>query len=425
MRIKKFVGATLQDVTGQMKTELGSDAIILNTRKVHKGGILNFVGKEMFEITAAVDAAGKATTNTYAVIREGSVVNSHARQSESGKGSPSRLTAGENAFEGLANVAQEFEQRNRKGASGSNSQRRVNDMESFQELKGEVEEMKTTLREIAGHLKYSNMPSLPDPLKQAYITLVEQDVDEQIASDLVQSAYLKLGENALDNEGAVERYLLETLASMFRVVDTESVRPVGKKIVALVGPTGVGKTTTIAKLAAQRKLTDGLSVALISADTYRIGAIEQLQTFAAIADIPMEVVYAPCETADALKKFKDKDVIYIDTVGRSHYRKKEIEEVAGFVNSADPDEVHLVLGASTQTRTLLEMVERFSVLKPNRFVVTKTDEAASFGSLLGLMKQYPVPLSFVTTGQAVPDDIVAARAADLAMMVYRGVIPHA
>jgi flagellar biosynthesis protein FlhF len=298
-------------------------------------------------------------------------------------------------------------------------------MGSLQELRSEVEEIKTTLREIAGHLKYTNMPSLPDPLKHAYIMLVEGDVDEQIASDLVQSAYVRLGENALDTDNSVERYMLETIAGMFRVVDAESAARHGRRVVALVGPTGVGKTTTIAKLAAQRKLTDGLAVALVSADTYRIGAIEQLQTFAAIADIPMEVVYAPSEIEGALKKFKDKDIIYIDTVGRSHYKNKEIEEVAGFVNCADPDEVHLVFSASTQTRTLLEIVERFSVLKPNRFVVTKTDEAASFGSLLGLVKQYPVPLSFVTTGQAVPDDIVVASPTDLAMMVYRGVIPHA
>ena len=200
-------------------------------------------------------------------------------------------------------------------------------------------------------------------------------------------------------------------------------RPVGSFV--FLGPTGVGKTTTIAKLAAKRKLTDGLSVALISADTYRIGAIEQLQTFAAIADIPMEVVYEPTEMEGALQKFKEKDVVYIDTVGRSHYNTKEVAEVAEFVSAARPDEVHLVLSASTQTRALLDSVERFNPAKPNRLLITKTDEVSTFGPLLTLANENPFPLSFLTTGQGVPDDIVPARARDLAAMVYKGVAPHA
>jgi flagellar biosynthesis protein FlhF len=407
-----------------MKTELGAEAIVLNTRKVHKGGLLNFVGKEVFEITAAVDDASSSTSNSYSSsgrkFQEAPPRNGlNATRESSG-----RTTSSDTAVAGLAQIAQEFEQRNRRNAAVS-SARKTQDASDLHELKSEIEDIKSTLNEIAGQMKYSHMPALPDPLKRVYATLVEQDVDEQFASDLVQAVYVKLGENAIDDENAIEQYVLGALAGVFRSAEPLGTPREGRTTVALVGPTGVGKTTTIAKLAAQRKLVDGLSVALVSADTYRIGAIEQLQTFAAIADIPMEVAYAPAEMEDALRKFRSKDVVYVDTVGRNPYRKSEVAEIGEFLACAGIDEVHLVLSASTQTRTLLESVERFSVLKPNRFLITKADEAASFGSLLRLVKQYPIPVSFVTTGQAVPEDIVAVRPLDLATMIYNGVLPHA
>jgi flagellar biosynthesis protein FlhF len=424
MRIKKFVGATLQDATGQMKSELGTEAIILHTRKVTKGGVLNFLGKEVFEVTAAVDDTVPAGKNSYASMNARMPARSGHGQNQRSKVEAGAVSS-EPAFEGIARVAQHFEKRAEQAASLSAIGQRSQNLGEIDSLKDEMKDIKATLREIAGHIKYSNMPALPDVLKRAYETLVEADVDTYIASDLVQSVYISLGENAIDEEDAVERHILSGIAGMFKTAQSLPARRKRTKVVALVGPTGVGKTTTIAKLAAVSKLNEGHSVALISADTYRIGAIEQLHTFAAIADIPMEVVYRPSEMEQALRKFRGKDIVYVDTVGRSHYRRKEIAEVAKFVHAADADEVHLVLGASTQQRTLLESVERFSPAKLNRLIVTKTDEAASFGSLLSLAMKHPVPLSFITTGQGVPDDIVAADPEKLALMVFKGVLPHA
>ena len=423
MRIKKFVGTTLQDATGQMKAELGDNAIILNTRKVHKGGVLSFTGKEMFEITAAVDNETSPATNSYAFARDGSAAANAYQQH--GKRPMEKDLAQKNTMEGLADVAQEFRQRQRHTGAADPRQPRTPDLGGLHELKGEVEDMKATLLEIAGHIKYARMPALSEALKQAYVNLIQQDVDEHVAAELVQKAYIRLGEQAADDDSAVEQHVLETLGARFRVAGPGELQSGKSRVIALVGPTGVGKTTTIAKLAAKRKLTDGLSVGLISADTYRIGAIEQLQTFAAIADIPLEVVYEASEIEQALERFKGKDVVYIDTVGRSHYNSNEVAEVAEFVARARAEEVHLVLSAPTQERTLMASVDRFSVVKPTRLLLTKTDEAASFGSVLALANDCPLAFSFLATGQSVPDDIVAARPADLAMMVYKGVIPHA
>jgi flagellar biosynthesis protein FlhF len=423
MRIKKFTGATLQEVTGQMKSELGTDAVILNTRKVHKGGLLNFVGKEMYEITAAIDGVNESAANAYAPagagVTAGNASNSLARQTQQ------TLSPKDNPMTGIAQVAREFEKRKQRNSAAPAQRRPMQETGDLQDLRGEVEDIKIAIREIANHLKYAHMPALPDQLKRAYTTLVGQDVDAQVAADILQAAYAKLGENAIDDEGAVDKFVLDALAASFRTVGETPTRNRQTKVVCLVGPTGVGKTTSIAKLAARRKLMDGHSVALISADTYRIGAIEQLQTFAAIADMPLEVVYTPDEMAQALQKFREKDIVFVDTVGRNQYRTEEVSEVASFVAAAQPDEVHLVLSASTQTRTLLESAERFRVVKPNRLLVTKTDEAAATGALLTLVRQSGLPIGYVTTGQSVPDDIVAVRASELATMIYKGVLPHA
>jgi flagellar biosynthesis protein FlhF len=195
--------------------------------------------------------------------------------------------------------------------------------------------------------------------------------------------------------------------------------------VVLVGPTGVGKTTTIAKLAAIHKLLHKKSVGLISTDTYRIGAIEQLKTFAAIADIPMEVVYKPAELPGALRRFHGRDLVLVDTVGRSHRSKKEIAELGKYIDALNPDETHLVLSASTAPKAINDMVERFKVLKPNRLLFTKLDEAASLGPLLNVLSRQQLSVGYVTTGQRVPDDILAVEPAHLASMIYSGATAHA
>jgi flagellar biosynthesis protein FlhF len=253
------------------------------------------------------------------------------------------------------------------------------------------------------------MPAFPEYLKKAYALLVEHDVDEKIAATLAQEAYRKLGGDSLMNQQSVDDCVLEGIASGFRTAPVDTASD-GQRRIVLVGPTGVGKTTTIAKLAAIYKLIYKQEVALISADTYRIGAIEQLRTFAAIADIPLEVVYKPSE----------KNAVFVDTVGRSQRGKKEINELARFVTAADPHEVHLVLSASASQRTMNEVVENFRTTLPNRIIFSKIDEAVTFGQMLNIAHASGLPISLFTTGQSVPDDISVAGNVQLAKMVYTG-----
>lgn len=412
MRIKKFTGATLKEATDMMKSELGAEAIILSTRKVARGGVLNFLGREEFEITAAID--------------DQVVVAQTSREFEEAlteaKGAATVAASAQSTLESLQQVARHFEERAKKKLGSEPAS--VVETAPYRELRDEVESLRSIVQEVAVHLKHARMPALPEHLKNAYITLVAHGVDEQLAAELTQRVYRSLGEDLLESKHLVEQSVVKEMASLFKIAPEADIthKP---KVVALVGPTGVGKTTTIAKLAAIQKLMKGKNVALITADTYRIGAIEQLRMFAAIANIPMQVVYEPSEMRTALARLGERDVVFLDTVGRSQRVAKEISEVADFVCAANPHEVHLVISASADDRVIKEAVENFRAVSPNRMIFSKLDEAVAYGQLVNVAHQSGLPVSYVTTGQNVPDDIVLANNMQLAGMVFTGEMTNA
>jgi len=414
MRIKRFVGRTLKDATEQMRKDLGPDAVVLNSRNIPRQGQLSFLAKDMFEVTAAVDDVTPPRRNPYARRSAGSLAEADDA------GAPGETP--DDPVESLRKVAQRFQQRSpREGG-----ETRKHGAEEFAQLKLELSEMRGTLSTVVEHLKYDRMPALPEHLRALYMTLVNQDVEPRLAADLVQSVYATAAaEEKPLGAKAAERAVLEAMAGLVPPAPETKTRRRRTHVSALVGPTGVGKTTTVAKLAAINKLIHHRSVGLVSADTYRIGAIEQLRTFAAIADIPMEVAYKPSELAAAIRKFRDKDIVFIDTVGRSQRSPKELTELARFMDAAEPDDIHLVLSAATSTKNALDIIEKFRVLKPNRLLFSKLDEAVTLGSLLSVASRDKLPVSFVTTGQTVPDDIVRVDPAQFAHMVYSGDIAHA
>ena len=190
-----------------------------------------------------------------------------------------------------------------------------------------------------------------------------------------------------------------------------------RRVVALVGPTGVGKTTTVAKLAANFKLVHGLRVGLVTVDTYRIAAVEQLKTYAEIIDLPLAVANDPGQMRQAIDELGAVDMVFIDTAGRSPRDEVKIRELADFMAQARPDEVHLVLSAGAAERTLRSAVERFAQVRADRLILTKLDEAEGLGAILGVLGQANRPVSYLTTGQAVPDDIEPADRKRLARLV--------
>ncbi len=262
---------------------------------------------------------------------------------------------------------------------------------------------------------------MPEALFKHYLRLLEAQVSRDIADRLVGRVRDELNAGELADETIVRTAVLRHLADLIPTADAAPIgRAAGSKrpfVVALVGPTGVGKTTTIAKLAATYRLRQGRSVALITADTYRIAAVDQLRTYASIIGLPLRVVLTPGEMGAAVDALSNHDVVLIDTAGRSQRNTERLAELSEFLAAAGPTETHLVLSTAASQDVLVNAAEAFAMLRPNRVILTKLDEAVNFGVVVNVMQRLESRLSFVTTGQEVPDHIEPGHAERLARMI--------
>ena len=206
------------------------------------------------------------------------------------------------------------------------------------------------------------------------------------------------------------------------VVNTEN----GKTVVFFLGPTGVGKTTTIAKLASEFKLNRGIQVAMITADTYRIAAVEQLNTYAGILDVPVSVIFSPDELIDAINKYSEYDLILVDTAGRSHRNAEQLSEVKQLITATQEAglgvniEKYLVLSATTKYKDLLNITEAYKDIDNFRLLFNKLDETNAYGNILNIRVHTGAPLSYVTSGQAVPEDISVVNVQEMAKCLISG-----
>jgi flagellar biosynthesis protein FlhF len=252
--------------------------------------------------------------------------------------------------------------------------------------------------------------ALPDPLVRALIERAGGDIlDDPASAELppfrrnaARGEVLSLLERMLPTSGPV------------RLKGSRAAR------IALVGPTGVGKTTTIAKLAAQLRLREGRSVGMIAADTYRVAAVEQLRRYAEILGAPLRVARSPEDISRAAWALSGQDTVFIDTLGGSPRNKGRIEELAAFMEAARPDETHLVLSAASDPAAIFTAVDRFAPLGVDRLVFSKLDEAERTGSILQGSARAKAPVSYLTTGQEVPEDIELADSKTLARLVLDG-----
>jgi flagellar biosynthesis protein FlhF len=247
-----------------------------------------------------------------------------------------------------------------------------------------------------------------DPFR-LYTRLIEQDLDEEDAREIIAELRRGAGRNPAA--------LADILRDMLPCRGAIRVTPGQRRVVALVGATGVGKTTTIAKLAAHFRLHEQRRVGLITVDTYRVAAIDQLRTYAELIDVPMRVVNSPREMQQAMDDLAASDLVLIDTAGRSPQDELKIQELRGFLQAARADEVHLVLSLTSGRRNLALTAEKFQRVGPTAVLLTKLDEAPGAGAALSAARRAALPVSYVTTGQDVPDDIEAADAGRLAQLI--------
>ncbi|NLN16012.1 MAG: flagellar biosynthesis protein FlhF [Firmicutes bacterium] len=280
----------------------------------------------------------------------------------------------------------------------------------------ELQLLQQELREVKGLLASQSKET--GPWQSLYEELVAGEVDPKNAKDLLDKMTQVLPPLSPPEEAAA--VLKEILAEEIRVVPPWNLAE-GTRVVALVGPTGVGKTTTIAKIAANYALLAKRRVSLLTMDTYRIAAAEQLKTYAEIIGVPLEVVFTPQALREALERHKHSDLILIDTAGRSQHNKMHLAELKAFLDQAQPDEVHLVLSATTKTRDAMEIIDGFAAVLPlNRLIITKLDETSSYGMILNACRHLGQPLAYVTTGQSVPEDIEVADPNKIADLILGG-----
>ncbi len=368
MKVKIFTATNMQDALAQVKNDLGRDAIILHSRRFRKGGFLGFFSKEMVEVMAALETPVAAVVEKKSSSPAPIIVSSQRTMEEEAKNTAIQL---------------------------------------------ELANMRKLLEQVV-----AKIPRSEQQASSVLQLLLKNDVDMQIAENLVRGLP---EENAMigSDQAIVRNLLYDRICNYLQKVDGIVIPETGCKTVALIGPTGVGKTTTIAKLAANFAIKEGFRVALITADTYRIAAVEQLKTYSDIIGVPVDVVYSPDELKAALYRHRDKQLVLIDTAGRSQKNQYHLAELQALL-AVDPYiEAHLVLSTTTKYSDLLDIVNKFSVCTPQKFLLTKIDEAGSLGTVFNLLYQFPAAISYVTTGQSVPDDIELANPYKLANLILR------
>jgi flagellar biosynthesis protein FlhF len=247
--------------------------------------------------------------------------------------------------------------------------------------------------------------------------LIEAEVDESIAREWIDRIRTERDADELVDAMLVKARVARLLEDEIKVTGPIATEADKCRVVALVGPTGVGKTTTIAKLAANYRLREKRRVGLVTVDTYRVAAVEQLRTYADIIDLPMEVVATPREMREATARMNHLDLVLMDTAGRSPRDEVRIQELKSMLAEAEPDDVHLVLSGTAGAKSLAATAERFADVGTTAVLLTKLDEATSLGHLVSLIRACRLPVSYLTDGQNVPDDIQVADRRKLAHML--------
>lgn len=387
MIIKKFQASNEKDAILQAKEEMGSDAVVLNIKTIKHKGIKRLFKKDIVEVTAALEErmpTANIPTNAIDIAAGREEVKTEDKS-----------TAIEEKLDSLQEML-------------------VSQMKNNIEKNDRPEETVNNKKEENVNFAF---------IQLVYNQLLENEVDEKYANQIISEVESSLKkESNMDTilSGIYQKIILK-LGQPYKI----DIEDKASKVVFFIGPTGVGKTTTIAKLASDFKLDKKLKVAMITSDTYRIAAVEQLRTYANILGVPLQVVYTLEEMNNAIEGFKEYDLILVDTAGRSHKNKEQCEEIRHIIKDSTVDEnqkkeIYLVLSAATKYRDLLNIVEVYEKIGNYSLVFTKLDETSSLGNILNVRLKTGAPLSYVTYGQVVPDDIRLLDAQTLAKKLLGG-----
>lgn len=368
MNIKKFIAPSMAEAMKKVKSELGENAVILQSKAVYRGGFLGVFKKKKFEVIAAIEE--------YPLEHQ----TIHAEEPKSFKLPPQSKGRDKTAAE-----SNPFENR---------------------EVISEIKKLKNELT-LLRHQQHEFI-HYPNEIQICLSVFKKIGIDQQYINELAE--YI-MDDWRSSSHPLKKQDVLQSCHTFFKK-SLQGIPHKGitykKKFVHFVGPTGVGKTTTIAKLAADAVLKQHKKVAFMTTDTYRIAAIEQLRTYAELLHVPVEIIYSQEDFQAAAEKYADYDLVFIDTAGRNYRNMQFVQELQQLVQVDHDFETFLVISVSMKEQDISEIIDNFLELQFDQFIFSKADETSSYGMMYNLLRKYKIGVGYITTGQEVPDDIVRA-----------------
>lgn len=434
MRVKQYIVETMPEAMLQIRKDLGSDAVILSTKEIKVGGMMGMFRKKRIEVVAAVEEedkkeAKKQIQNQVASVPRSYVPEAYRQTARSFVNEASESKSAAQIVEQYAD-----EQRNETAAHAElmniDSDRGHGKFESSmdykprpegadfsvssspavqepnkpgqQELMSELKELKKMMTQL------SRQNELADPVPEEFLFLRERLINQEVRAEVFESWFetvqTQLDAKELDENEIVQSVQKQILTFLEERIDAGILS--GTRIVYVAGPTGVGKTTTIAKLAAEQMFKHHRKVGFITSDTYRISAVEQLRTYASILNVPLEVVQSPGDTQRAISRLQDCDLIFMDTAGRNYRNELLVSELQSLLAPVENSETFLVMSMTSKSTDMFEITEHFSKYGLDKIIFTKMDETGTCGPMINLLHHFPLKLAYVTNGQNVPDDLL-------------------
>ena len=381
MQIKRFRAQDMAEALRLVKKEFGYQAVILSAKEMKNGtGMLGFLKGPCVEVTAAIDA---------------SYVNEKNKNTSAGKW------------------------RRHKGVPvGPVSMGQRDWRRPIPLVKGEAGVSRNRSSLTKTRNAFPQQRDVEMNLFDLSQEMQNQGVKEKIALDLIKKLDAVIPSNKLFTPEAIRQSLIENLEKMGAASRPVRIERGKQKIIALIGPTGVGKTTTIAKLAAIGGLAKKRKIGLITLDDKRIGAIAQLEVYSRILNIQMEVASSKEEVVKSLQKLKRKDIVLIDTPGISYRDTRQLGDLKDLLDNVGPVEIHLLLSAVTKEKDFNRIIDRFRAIPIDSLIFTKLDESSEFGDLLNHLIRTKIPVSYFTSGPQVPEDIEVATLEKLVDLIW-------
>ncbi|MBB6696395.1 flagellar biosynthesis protein FlhF [Clostridium algidicarnis] len=421
MIIKKYVVNNMNEAMTRIRYELGKDAVIISQRKIRKPGIKGFFAKKVIEVTAAAEnpSSKKEEESMEDSLKTiSNIIKNESEYKIENNMSNNQPSIKDDIIIPKTNI--HIKDEDNKDLEKDNENSSLHKEDNY-ELTQQIKEMKDILNKLSikkddsiiedSHKKIGELNDSKEyiEIEKMKKFLRGLDIDGFLVDNIIEDA--KNIKDPLDMKEKVKKVILNSIN-----ISTED-NFIGKVI--FVGPTGVGKTTTIAKLAGKLSLIEKKKVGLITLDTYRIGAVDQLRTYADIMGIDFKVVMNQKEMKEALKSMENMDTILIDTTGRSSKNIMQISELRSYINKIDEARIYLVLSCTTKDKDIDFITEAYKILKYNNVIITKLDETSSYGSILQILNKSSKPLSLVSTGQNVPDDIKVLSKEELLKLIFQ------